>query len=123
MAKQKTILVVDDEENVRFLIQKELEDEGYNIMTADSGERALEMLDNELPDLITLDMRMDPGIGGIEALRKIKEKNKDIPVVICSGFPDYKEDFGSWASEAYVVKTGDMGLEELKSKIEELIGK
>jgi CheY-like chemotaxis protein len=110
----KKILVVDDEENIRFLYKEELEEEGFIVELAKSGEEALEKLSLFRPDLITLDIRM-PGIGGIEALKRIRELNRDLPIILCSAYGDYKQDFATWASDAYVVKSAD--LTELKSTI------
>ena len=110
----KKILVVDDEENIRFLYKEELEEEGFIVELAKSGEEALEKLALFRPDLITLDIRM-PGIGGIEALKRIRELNRDLPIILCSAYGDYKQDFATWASDAYVVKSAD--LTELKSTI------
>jgi len=110
----KKILVVDDEENIRFLYKEELEEEGFIVELAKSGEEALEKLSLFRLDLITLDIRM-PGIGGIEALKRIRELNRDLPIILCSAYGDYKQDFATWASDAYVVKSAD--LTELKSTI------
>jgi len=116
----KKIMVVDDEENIRFLYQEELRDDGYEVVTAGSGEKALELLPMERPDLITLDIKM-PGMDGMETLRKIKEIDKDIPVILCTAYGQYKQDFSSWASDAYVVKSAD--LKELKDTIKDIMSK
>ena len=70
-------------------------------------------------DLITLDMKM-PGMGGIEALKRIREKERQLPVIICSAYGEYQQDFSTWACDAYVVKSAD--LTELKSTIRKLLG-
>ena len=62
-----------------------------------------------------------PGMFGFEVLRIMKEINCDIPVIISSAFPEYKEDLDSWAYDAYVVKSANT--EELFNSIENLIGK
>ena len=116
----KKILVVDDEENIRFLYKEELMDEGYQVTLAASGQEALDLLGKSEPDLITLDIKM-PDMDGIETLRKIKELNKNIPVVLCTAYGQYKQDFSSWASDAYVVKSADLA--ELKSVIREILDK
>jgi DNA-binding response OmpR family regulator len=110
----KRILIVDDEENIRFLYKEELEDEGFVVELAKNGEEALEKLSLFRPDLITLDIKM-PGIGGIEALRRIREVERNLPIILCSAYGDYKQDLTTWASDAYVVKSAD--LTELKSTI------
>ncbi len=113
----KTILVVDDEQNIRFLYKEELEDDGYQVSVAATGEEALKMLDKQIPDLIILDIKM-PGMDGIEVMRKIKDEKGDIPVILCSAYGQYKQDVRVWASDAYVVKPAD--LRELRLSIKEL---
>ncbi|MBI5198068.1 MAG: response regulator, partial [Nitrospirae bacterium] len=68
---RRRILVVDDEENIRLLYKGELEDEGYEVVMAGSGEEALEVFDKVRPDLVTLDIKM-PGMGGLRALEHIR---------------------------------------------------
>ena len=116
---QQTILVVDDEENIRWLYKEELEEEGYRIAAAASGEEALEMVSELRPDLVVMDIKM-PGISGVDALIKIKEIDKNIPVILCSAYGDYKQDFSTWASDAYVVKASN--LDELKKAITRVLG-
>ena len=115
----KKIMVVDDEENIRFLYKEELADEGYEVVLAESGLQALELLRSDSPDLITLDVKM-PEMDGIETLRRIKEIDKDIPIILCTAYGQYKQDFSSWASDAYVVKSAD--LKELKETIKGILG-
>lgn len=115
----KRILVVDDEENIRQLYKEELLEDGYEVFLATNGEEAIRMVDEVMPDLVTLDVRM-PGMDGIEALRAIKEKNRELPMIMCTAYPEYKHDFGVWASEAYVVKSSD--LKELKDAIKKILG-
>ena len=114
----KRILVVDDEENIRFLFKEELEEEGFLVELASSGEEALERLSLCRPDLITLDIKM-PGMNGIEVLKRIRELERNLPIVLCSAYGDYKQDFTTWASDAYVVKSAD--LRELKSTIRKFL--
>ena len=116
--KPRTILVVDDEESIRFLYREELEEEGYRVITAADGEEALRKVRKEDPDLITLDIRM-PGMDGIEVLQQIREMNKDIPVIMSTAYGEYRNDFNVWASDAYIIKTANLG--ELKETIERLL--
>jgi len=115
----KRIMVVDDEENIRFLYKEELEDEGFSVELAKNGEEALEKLRDFKPDLITLDIKM-PGMNGIEVLKRIREQDPELPIVLCSAYGEYKQDFTTWASDAYVVKCAD--LTELKTTIRRLLG-
>ncbi len=112
------ILVVDDEDNIRLLYKEELQDEGYQVALAANAEEAFKAIEVDEPDLITLDIKM-PGMNGIDFLRKLKEDKKDIPVILCSAYGTYKQDFQVWASEAYVVKSAD--LRELKMTIKEIL--
>jgi two-component system response regulator (stage 0 sporulation protein F) len=116
----KTILVVDDEESIRFLYREELEDEGYRVITASDGEEALRKLRKEAPDLVTLDIRM-PGMDGIEVLHLIREMDKEIPVIMSTAYGEYRNNFNVWASDAYITKTAN--LDELKENISRLLGK
>jgi two-component system response regulator (stage 0 sporulation protein F) len=115
----KKILVVDDEENIRQLYREELEELGYAVTTASDGNQALAALDKETFDLVTLDMRM-PDQDGIETLRLMKEKNRTLPVVICTAYEQYKQDFGSWCSDAYVVKSADTAV--LRDTVKKILG-
>ena len=114
------ILIVDDEENIRHLYEQELIDEGYETLLARDGKECLEVVKNESPDLIILDIRM-PRMDGLEAIGKIIEINKDIPIIINSAYSTYKDDFMSWAADAYVVKSYD--LDSLKNTIRDVLEK
>jgi DNA-binding response OmpR family regulator len=110
----KRILVVDDEEGIRQLYQEELEEEGYKVELAERGEEALEKISKARPDAVILDLKM-PGIGGLKVLERIREQDKDLPVIISTAYGEYKSDLTTWASDAYVVKRAD--LTELKRVI------
>lgn len=116
--KGKTILVVDDEENIRFLFKEELEDEGYRVDLAESGYEAIEKVKANEYDLVVLDIKM-PGIDGIKTLTEIKSLKKDLPVILCSAYSEYKQDLTSWISEEYVVKSADTT--ELKEKVRKIL--
>ena len=113
------IRVVDDEKNILKLYKAELEDEGYNVVTANSGKEALEVFRQENPDLVTLDIMM-PDIDGIQVLRQLKQENPQIPVIMLTAY-DYRDDFSVWVSDAYVVKSSDLA--NLKATIKQIIEK
>ena len=115
----KKILVVDDEANIRELYREEFEDMGFQVTVVADGNEALAALDKTAFDLVTLDMRM-PDIDGIETLRKMKEKNSSLPVIICTAYEEYKHDFGSWCSDAYVVKSADTA--QLRETVKKILG-
>ncbi len=116
----KRILVVDDEENIRELYRDELTEEGYEVALAADGRSALEKVESFRPDLVTLDVMM-PGMDGIEVLRRIREKHKSIPVLLLTAFGEFKQDFNTWASDAYIVKSADVT--ELKETVRQLLEK
>ncbi len=116
---KKKILIVDDEKNIRLLLKEELTDEGYDVVLAEDGAVALRLIREEKPDLVTLDIKM-PGEDGLSILRKIRETDYDLPVIICSAYSVYKSDFAAVAADHYVVKSSDFN--ELKSKIREILG-
>ena len=110
------ILIVDDDENILRLYQEELEEEGYEIVTASTGMEGLEKFERENPDLVTLDIHL-PDIDGIKLLRQMKEKRPRLPIIMSTAY-DYRDDFSVWASEAYIVKSSD--LSELKATIKKI---
>ena len=79
-----TILVVDDEPSIVQSMKGLLSDEGFDVLTALNGYEALQMIDNESPDLILLDIWM-PGIDGLQTLKEIKTNNPYIQVIIITG--------------------------------------
>jgi DNA-binding response OmpR family regulator len=112
------ILIVDDEKNVRKLYSEELEREGYETVSAATVSEAVDAVDRESPDLMILDMKLGEE-SGIDALIEIVEKRKDLPVVINSAYSVFRDNFQTWAADAYLVKSVDLG--PLKRKIKELL--
>ena len=84
MSTAPSILVVDDERNVRATLKGVLEDEGYGVRTVSSGEEAIKAATRVSPDLILLDIWL-PGIDGLEVLEKLSETGNDALVVMISG--------------------------------------
>ncbi len=113
-----TILLVEDDKNQRLLYEQELRLEGYEILTATDGKETLEKVQEQLPDIIIMDINI-PKMDGIEAMGRILNKHKDIPIIIHTAYSSYKDNFMSWAADAFIVKSSD--LTELKNKIKEMI--
>ncbi len=105
----KTILVADDDENIRVLLETELALEGYNVILAASGLEALREIRKKSPDLVILDIKM-PGMHGLEVLEEIRKENEKLPVVICTAYGKMKDDYAVWASKVagYLTKPLDL---------------
>ena len=103
----KKILLVDDEESIHILYREELEELGYSVHSAMSGEEALKILPTLNPDLVILDIQM-PGMNGIDVLRRIKERDPKLPVILSSAYQEFKQNLSSWASDDFIVKSADM---------------
>jgi DNA-binding response OmpR family regulator len=108
------ILIVDDEEHIRFLYSEELTEAGYEVITAENGYQLLEKIEDEKPDLVVLDIKMID-YNGLDLLQDIRNKFYNLPVVLCTAYDTFKEDMKSIAADFYVIKSFD--LTELKSKI------
>jgi len=81
---QKTVLVVDDEDVIRETMREVLADEGYRVIEAQDGSRVMELIEQERPDIILLDVWM-PAADGIVLLKEIKRCTGDVPVIMISG--------------------------------------
>ena len=115
---KKRLLVADDEKNLRLLYQTELEHEGYHVTVASDAQEVLEILKTQQFDLIILDILM-PGMNGIELMEKLLAKDRRQKVILNTAYSVYKDNFMTWAADAYVVKSAD--LTELKMRIHEVL--
>jgi DNA-binding response OmpR family regulator len=112
------VLIVDDEPHLRLLYETELRRAGFDTMTASNAAQGLEFVDTMQPDLVILDIRM-AGMDGIEALQRILERNNSIPVVLNTAFSSYRDNYLTWAADAYVTKSSDVT--ELVSTVKNLL--
>ncbi|MFA6499310.1 MAG: response regulator, partial [Desulfurivibrionaceae bacterium] len=80
----KTILIIDDEASIRESLSGILSDEGFQTLSAEDGQQGLALLEEEQVDLVLLDIWM-PGLDGLEVLKRIKESQADLPVIMISG--------------------------------------
>jgi two-component system alkaline phosphatase synthesis response regulator PhoP len=92
-----TVLVVDDEPDVRVLCKVNLEFEGYRVLEAGDGEAAIEMANREAPDLILLDLMM-PHVNGWDVMKRLKEDEKtaNIPIVLLTAMADEASQMRGW---------------------------
>jgi DNA-binding NtrC family response regulator len=114
------LLIVDDEQDICRLFAAELEDEGYQVETAGSAAAAAKLLTSRAFDLVVLDIQM-PGESGLQTLQEIVRDKPELPVILCTAYSCYKDDFSSWLADAYVVKSSDTS--ELKSEIARVLDK
>ena len=80
-----TILIVDDDDQLRKSFQKLLSEEGYRVVSAASGESGIDIFKQTVPDLVVLDIRL-PGINGIETFREMHAVEPKVPVIIMTAF-------------------------------------
>ncbi len=114
------ILVVDDESSIRLLYSEELTEEGYEVITASNAVEAGEKLENDNFDLMVLDIKLK-NESGLDLLQKIVKERHNLPVILCTAFTYYKDDFSAWLADSYVVKSGD--LQELKDEIKKVLNR
>ncbi|OHB73357.1 MAG: hypothetical protein A2W17_11460 [Planctomycetes bacterium RBG_16_41_13] len=112
MKPKGIILIVDDEETIRFSVREFLDAQGYEAIAAGSCEEALEKMDTFMPDLILLDLRL-PNISGVELIGKIKEKDPNALMVVMTGY-------GSVDSAVEVMRLGAYDYLEKPFKLDRL---
>lgn len=108
------ILIADDDYTIRLLYQEELTYDGYEVITADNFQTLLELIDKENPDLVVLDVVLGHH-NGLDLLQDIRNTYYNLPIILCTAYPVFKNDLRSIAADYYVVKNSDLG--ELKSRI------
>lgn len=119
MAKP-TVLVIEDDDNQRLLYEDDLKWVGYEVIAVRSGHDGLQALKDNKVDVVLLDIAM-PGMDGIETLGKILDYDNQMPVILNTAYSSYKDDFMTWAAEAYVIKSHDTS--ELHKAIADVLAK
>lgn len=79
------VLVVDDQFGIRVLLQEVLEREGYQTFLAHNGATALDIVEEENPDLVLLDMKI-PGMDGLEILRNLRKRDRQTKVIMMTAY-------------------------------------
>ena len=113
-----TILVVDDEDSIRALYREELADEGYQVVCAPDGATARKALEEQTIHLVVLDVKLK-GESGLQILQDITRQQREVPVVLCTAYGSFKDDYASWLADAYVVKSSSV--EELKAQVAKVL--
>ena len=113
----KTLLIVDDDSNIRLLLRDEFSERGFNVVTAVDGEEAVISFHEQAVDLVVLDLRM-PKLDGGGVLKKIRSYNKFVPIVIYTANPNDLPDYDSYGNVKLLVKGADLSplIEEVISQ-------
>jgi DNA-binding response OmpR family regulator len=108
-AMAEKILVVDDEQEIRNLLDHFLKDQGYEVVLASDGNQALKLAAEENPQVIILDIKM-PGLDGLEVCKLLKDKEQTrlIPIIVITGFEDNKIEALNRGADDFVNKPFDM---------------
>ena len=115
------ILIVDDDAGQRSLIDSFLRSQGFHTVTSSSGEEALNVLKNQSIQMMISDVRM-PGISGIETLRRAREEQISIPVLMVTAFPDIRDAVGAMRDGAVNYLEKPIDLDELLTIVQRALG-
>src|SRR5881397_1692506 len=110
------ILIADDDEVSRQLFAETLEEEGYRVDRAQSGDEALSLLRDGLYELLIIDVRM-PGMTGLEVTRILHEKNSSLPIIVMTAFGSIETAIEAIHEGAFDFISKPMNLEELKKTV------
>lgn len=97
---KKKIWILDDDKSIRWVLQKALEKNNYNVLAFGNSNEAINQFNHDMPDLIISDIKM-PGESGLQFLEKVKGKFPNIPVIIMTAFSDLDSAIDSYAHGAY----------------------
>jgi len=117
----RRILVVDDDAGQRSLLESFLSGQGFEVVTADSGENALEVLDGQKTDLMISDVRM-PGLSGIELFRLARSKHPALPVLLVTAYADIRDAVAAMRDGALNYLAKPIDLDELFASVRQSTG-
>lgn len=118
--REYSILVADDEENVRVLLKEVLSDDGYRVLLAKNGEEAVDIIKKENADCVLLDVRM-PVMDGMETFLKIKEIDSNLPVIFITAYGSSDVAINAMKQGAYDYLTKPFNIDEIKIKVNKAI--
>jgi DNA-binding response OmpR family regulator len=116
----RKILIVDDEPNVRLVYKEVLSEKGYEVLEAESSQETFDILNRESIDLLVLDIKLRYE-SGLDILQRVSKQFPQIPVVLCSAYISFQNDYTSWLADSYIVKSSDP--EDLLKEIEKILEK
>jgi DNA-binding NtrC family response regulator len=112
------ILVVDDEPNVRLVYKEVLSHGRYLVSEAESAKEAFDILKRESIDLVVLDIKLRSE-SGLDVLQRITNEFPNLPVILCSAYVSFQNDYTSWLANSYIVKSSNP--EELLKEVNEVL--
>jgi len=115
-----SILAIDDEQNIRHLIESEFSMEGLAVTTAGSGEEGLKLFDTEEFDVVLLDINL-PKLNGVEVLKRLKQKSPDTEVIMITGYGDIKSAVDSIKQGARDYITKPFKLDEILALVKQAV--
>ena len=95
-----TILVVDDQDSIRHFVSKALEDEGYGVRTAESVRETRQAIEQDMPDMLLLDLKLPDGTG-LELLREVKRLQPEVPIILMTAFGEVETAVEAMSAGAY----------------------
>ncbi len=116
------VLLVDDDDALRRSLGQRLSLRGFEVAEASSGEEALERIEDSVPDLVVLDLKMG-GMGGIETLQRIRQKSRMLPVVVLTGYGNLKDALAGFSLEISGFLNKPVGVEELGACIRDVLAR
>jgi two-component system KDP operon response regulator KdpE len=119
MSSGARVVVVDDELEIRRLLQANLEGKGYEVICAESAEQALQAIVHRQPDVMVVDLRM-PGMDGLELTRRIRQQST-VPIIVLSGIGDEQSKVEALELGADDYVTKPCGMEELLARVKAVL--
>lgn len=116
------LLLVDDEKDFIDTLAERLQLRGYHVLTASDGESALQIIENDPPHLVVLDLLM-PGISGLDVLQQLKARAPQLPVILLTGRGSAAEGAEGMQIGAHDYLMKPVNIDELIRKMEEAVKK
>jgi len=101
-----TILIIDEDQQIQMLYAEELFDEGYDVLTCSNPSGLMKLIDQKRPDLVIMEV-LFKNYDGLELLKKISHTYKELPVILCTAYPAFKQDLRSLAAFSIIVKSSN----------------
>lgn len=115
-----TLLIVDDEPNYLIILSELLEEEGFEVLTADNGEKALKIIQRTDLDLVLTDMQM-PGMNGMDLLKKAKAYNSTLPIIMMTAYGEVEKAVAAMQAGAFNFLTKPFNNDELIANVNKAI--